>query len=379
MNNNEWLATVPPKPIGMHARILNNLKPMIGRPFTEEDRKRTPITVNNRVFRVKLDRRTTFMDMMRTMITHRRREVKFPQIRVSFGHAESNEIAAVMTYTKGKFVVCGTRSLPTAVRAVQMLRLSLQQCGIAIGLMDVTSVNAVVNAHMPFNINIDRAVASRELASVAHRKKDFVGAVFRVRGVEVLAFHNGGCVLTGAPDVVEMELVRSIATEVLSKFAVPKDKPLPPRTPSDPSARPARSILKRGTGTKKAAAKKKNADNAEPGKRETFANRRRRERREATRVEIAPVGESRARGRTKGVAFQLNAEMTRMPGEDESVGRKRSLAAASAVAPAQKKPVGRKRSLATTDGATPAEKKPANPDARKRNTKPRMSKSKTKD
>lgn len=339
----DWLTMQPPRPWGMHARTAGALQPMLGRPFTKEDRARAPITVNNRVFRVRVDRRTSFMDMLRNMLTHCRREVKFPQIRVSFAHAEVHEVAAVMTYTKGLWVVCGTRSIHTAVRATQLLRLSLQQCGIAIGLVDVTSVNAVVNAHMPFQINIDRAVESRELPSMAHREKDFPGTVFRVRGVEVLAFPNGRCVLTGAPDVVEMELVRSIVTDLLGRFRVQDDDPQRMHEPLAASARPSRSSLKKSAQTPAAGAKPKPAarrarkTDTDGTKQETFANRRRRERREASRVQAAPTGESRARGRTKGVAFQINKEMTRVPGETEAEARKRASSADAVLPPTKKK------------------------------------------
>ncbi len=302
----QWLVASPPVPKGMHARLLSGLRPVLGRPFTDEDRTQKPITVNNRVFRVQVDRRITFLDVIRNSLTHRRKEVKFPQIRVSFGHTESNEVAAVMTYTKGKFVVCGTRSVPTAVRAIQLFRLLMQQCGIAIGLVNVTSVNAVVNAFMPFAIDIEAAVDSGELPSVARHEGDFPGAVFRIRGVEVLAFANGRCVFTGAPDVVEMELVRSMGTEMLRRFAV--DVPQPHKASSNSDA--PKSILKRSTSSHSSEPSKPEAN-----KHETAANRRRRQRREASRVTEAPVGEARSTGRTKGVAFQIHDSLVLRPGD----------------------------------------------------------------
>jgi len=323
----DWARVRPPPLSAVHERWVNQLKPELQIPFRPQDRVRTPIVVNNCVFRVDTQCNLPMLRVLSAIFNCRRRRVKFPQMRIAFGESNTSVVATIMIYTTGVFVSCGTRSQMAALAALQLFRLDLLQCGIDIGLGKCVPVNVVVNASMPWPVDIVRAYQSKQLPDANLTEGDFPGIVFRVRAVEVLAFTNGKCVFTGAPNTIEMEFVRIDAEKLLTPFSLPNENPPPSNRAANGSKRggarsskppdqrntrkPPRPALKRTITTA--------TDDATPEEEKKppkqSAARTRKPKRE-TRIKASDAGETRGASRTKSVAFQMTSALVLYPNQN---------------------------------------------------------------
>ena len=323
-----WLLMPPPQLSPVHRDDVETLAPMLVAPFRPEDCTRKPVVINNLVFRVDTAATIQFLPLFGSLMGVRRKRVKFPQALVRFGNADTDRWETLIVYTSGVFVLCGMRAEMTAIRALQTFRIELQQSNIPIGLSSFTPVNVVVNVSMPFDVDIQAANASRQLLESSLTPDDFPGMTFKMRRVQVLAFANGRCVLTGADDFLEMELVRSMVQDALQPFALEREKPVPGtgrRKAGSSTAGGAKSssgASKRAQKGRQSADAKKKADDKEGAKRRagtgTTGRRPRRPRAAPSQASVVAADESRAGGRARGVTFKLTSKLVLRPNQDMS-------------------------------------------------------------
>lgn len=307
---NKWLHQPIPPLSPIYTDAVDSLAPILIAPFRKIDRESKPLTANNRVFRVDTSATLPFLSLFGVLGSIRRKRVKFPHVRIVYGNADTEWSETLIVYRGGVFVLCGTRSEMAAIRALQMFRIELEQAGISIGLTTFTSVNVVVNVSMPFDIDIIGANASRQLPNSSLRQSDFPGMIFTMGNVQALAFANGRCVLTGADDFLQMEVVRVLVHDALLPFALPRQ-----------------TIVKRhSTGTKRSP---KNGIKSKAGKRVSTkqnppvasalpkSNLRRGKRVRGT-VNTTPVSteDNRSGARKRGVAFRITEKLTLHPNLD---------------------------------------------------------------
>lgn len=295
------------------------LRPRLFAPFRPEDAHRRPLTVTNLVVRVETACVIDFLALFGSLNPVRRARVKFPQVIRRQGSTTSDRAETPVMYRSGKLMLCGTRSEISAIRALQLQRIDAHQANIPMGLVSWDVVNIVVKAVMPFDVDIKRADESRALPNSSLVESDFPGLVFKMRGVEVLAFGNGGCVFTGATGVVEMETVRVMTEEALRPFAIERKAPGVPRegsrAPSAMKGSRSSASKQRKQPTTTAASKSKPTDGAASKPRPRAASGRPSRRSRAV-VRAQPVAddESRAPDRRRGVAFQINERTILRPG-----------------------------------------------------------------
>ena len=215
---NEWLFKPPPPLAAVHENLFANIKPVLPAVFRAPDVGRQRLETTNMVYRIETHSHTPFLTMFANIHEVRRRRVRFPGVRVVYGSSQSDVAETFMIYVKGRFITCGLRTEMSGIRALQMFRLDVQQCGIPIGLGSFVPVNVVVRASIGFPVDIRSAYESRRLPEASLEEKDFPGLIFKVQRVQVLAFPNGRCVLTGAGDCMEAESVYNEATKLLRPF-----------------------------------------------------------------------------------------------------------------------------------------------------------------
>lgn len=287
----------------VHARMLAALKPTLPpgfSSFTDEPRK---LEVTNLVYRVETHSHIPFLTMFGNIAELRRRRVRFPGVRVVYGSSKNDLAETFMIYVRGRFVACGLRTEMSGIRALQMFRLDLQQCGIPIGLGMWTPVNVVVKVALGFPVDISAAHASRTLARASFEQKDFPGLIFMIGRVRVLVFLNGRMVLTGAGDCMEAERVYAEAVTLLRPFDSSNDENAPrtsKRTPDDGAAAKARR--KRNTGAAGLEEKPAARVRAESG---TVRARHKRHMQPAENV-VSSESRVAAGGRKKGVRIKLS-------------------------------------------------------------------------
>ena len=324
-----WLLMQPPTVSPVHRADVESLEPMLVAPFRAEDCTRKPVVINNLVFRVDTAATIQFLPLFGSLMGVRRKRVKFPQALVRFGNADTDRWETLIVYTSGVFVLCGMRSEMTAIRALQTFRVELQQSNIPIGLSSFTPVNVVVNVSMPFDVDIEAANVSKQLLESSLTPDDFPGMTFKMRRVQVLAFANGRCVLTGADDFLEMELVRSMVQDALLPFALERPKNAPTGgarrkagtssaggKASSGASKRAQKGRQSADSKKKAgkdAAQRRGGATATPG---TVVRRPRRPRAAPAGASVVAADESRAGGRARGVAFQLTSKLVLRPNQE---------------------------------------------------------------
>lgn len=309
---------VPPLPLRLAAEVAA-LRPKLFAPFRVEDAHRRPLTVTNLVVRVETACVIDFLALFGSLNPVRRARVKFPQVIRRQGSTTSDRAETPVMYRSGKLMLCGTRSEISAIRALQLQRIDAHQANIPMGLVSWDVVNIVVKAVMPFDVDIKRADESRALPNSSLVESDFPGLVFKMRGVEVLAFGNGGCVFTGATGVVEMETVRVMTEEALRPFSIERKAPGAPRegsrAPSAMKGSRASSSSRQRKQPGSTAGKSKAADGAASKPRpRTASGRPSRRSRAVVRAQPVADEESRAPDRRRGVAFQINERTILRPG-----------------------------------------------------------------
>lgn len=315
-----WLLIPPPSLAPVHLPFIQRLKPTLMAPFRAEDRKTKPDAVNNIVLRVETQSPLDFLPMFGALSGVHRKRVKFPQAVIRFGNVSTDRWETLIVYTSGRYVMCGMRNEMTAIRTLQQFRIEMHQCGIPVGLSSVILVNVVVNAVMPFHVDIVAANDSRQLPESSLTQDDFPGMTFKMRRVQVLAFANGRCVLTGSADFFEMDLVRTMVQQALQPFSLPM-----PEAPPRRRAGTQRAGVKNGKrlqkgirlNQKKEAGKARAAGDAD----KKAPVRRTRKSRVAPALASALVepGQSRVAGRSRGVAFKLTEKLVIRPGESLGV------------------------------------------------------------
>jgi len=307
---NKWLFKPIPPLSSIHREAVDSLAPTLIAPFRKIDRESKPLTANNRVFRVDTSSTFPFLALFSNLGSIRRKRVKFPHVRVVYGNADTEWSETLIIYRGGVFVLCGTRSEMAAIRALQMFRIELLQAGIQIGLTTFTSVNVVVNVSMPFDIDIVRANESRQLPNSSLEQTDFPGMIFTMGNVQALAFANGRCVLTGADDFFQMELVRLMVHDALLPFSLPRQMVTKRRGAG--AKRFSKSGIKPKTG-KRVSKKKELASAPIAPKRDS---RRGKRTRGILRTTPVSTDEKRLGTRKRGVAFRITEKLVVHPNKD---------------------------------------------------------------
>lgn len=303
----KWLLLPPPPVSPVHQPALDALRPELIVPFRPEDCSSKPVVINNLVFRVDTGSTFNFLPLFGSLMGVRRKRVKFPQALVRTGNVDTDRWETLIVYTSGLFVLCGMRTEMTAIRALQMFRMDLHQANIPIGLKSFTPVNVVVNVMLPFDVDIFAANDSRQLLESSVTPDQFPGMTFKMRRVQVLAFANGRCVLTGADDFIEMERVRSMVHEALLPFKVERAESVRHRPGESKGG-------KRGQKNMPSAMKKDTPATAATPKRGGATGRRgRRPRVPKPSAEVVGADDSRVGGRAGGVAFKLNERVIVKP------------------------------------------------------------------
>lgn len=303
-----WALLPPPTPSPVHVEALKALRPKLVAPFRPEDCERKALVINNLVCRVDTSSAFPFLPLFSSQMGVRRKRVKFPQAVVRFGNVNTDRWETLILYTSGVFVLCGMRSEMTATRALQTFRLELQQCNIPIGLTAVTLVNVVVNVTMPFHVDIFAANRSRQLSESSLTEDDFPGMTFKMRRVQVLAFGNGKCVLTGASDLLEMELVWALVQDALRPFAVEAPRTEGKQRKNASGAKNGKRLQKglRSGATQRPRTGKQRTAGETKRTIEGGARKGRRTRAAPVQAEVITAADTRVAGRTRHVSFQLH-------------------------------------------------------------------------
>jgi len=242
----EWLSRPPVmRKTRYHTEWLATLTPSIPELLSPDRNKSRPLMINNTVFIVNMHSRFGLLDLTKALQNVSRKRIKFPNVHVAYTDTNSSVTAVALAYTKGKWVLCGTRADMEALRMLQVARLELQQYGIPVGLSEMTPVNVVVRTCVPFSIDLQRAIASKRLFDAEFIQGAFPGMVFRVRGIRVLAFRNGRLVLTGGTNPLDMYAAKNEAERQVSQFVL--TGPTPDGNLSTPASRGGRG---RGRGSR---------------------------------------------------------------------------------------------------------------------------------
>ena len=310
---NRWMLLPPPPVSPVHLADLEELKPCMMDQFDMAKNANQPVTVNNLVIRVETDSTINFLPMFGALTGVHRKRIKFPQAKIRYGNVSTDRWETMIVYRSGRYVLSGMRTKMTAIHRLQSFRLDMHQSNMPVGLTSMVIVNNVGNATIPFDVDIKAAHESRRLPDSALEQKDFPGMTFKMRRVQVLAFANGECVLTGSADLLEMYLVRSMVEDALRPFALERATVAPAKPTRQSGVKSAMRAPKGSRAGVRKTAGKEQAAGAEPG---AGPKKGRRTRVVAVSASAVQAEESRLAGRARGVAFKLTEKLIIRPNED---------------------------------------------------------------